>query len=385
MLRLEWAPRRPPARPRILDGHLWAFRGEVRIPAGVAPGRLADLYDGRRFVGRGYVNPRSEIAFRLLARRREAIDAAFFRRRIAAALDLRRRAGLEDEPARLVFSEGDLLPGFLLDRYGGVLVAAFETAGAEALRTPFLEAVAGLLPGLPIHERSDGRGRTLEGLAPRSGPVSGDPPPVVECRFDGIAVRVDIARGQKTGAFLDAREMRRHLRARAAGMRVLDAFAHIGLFGRYAAAGGAREVVFVETDAAAAAAIREALPGAEVLEENAFEVLRRLERAREAFDAVVLDPPAFTRGPSTVEAAARGYKEINLRALRLLRPGGLLYTSSCSYHLSRERFVEILRAAAADARRDVRLVARFGAAPDHPVLLGVPETDYFKGVVLEVV
>lgn len=385
-LRLRSGPR--PSR--VVSGHLWAYRTEIGGIASAPPGAVVDLFDSaNRFVGRGYANPRSEIAFRLLTRRREEIDEAFFRRRLEAARALRAAEGLAGEPCRVVFSEGDLLPGFVADRYplrdgagAGVLVVQIGTAGAEALRGPFFEALSALYTGDSILERSDLPSRSKEGLPSRVEPVRGDPPPVVETAFDGVPASIDVARGQKTGAFLDAREMRRALRGGASGARVLDVFAHIGLFARYARAGGAASVTAVETDAAAAAALRAAVPGAEVVEENAFDVLRRFEKEGRTFDRVVLDPPPFTKDAKSVAGATRGYKEINLRALRLLAPGGLLFTSSCSYHLSREAFFEVLRSAAADARRDARLLRTFQAAPDHPVHLFVPETDYFKGALL---
>lgn len=385
MLRLRLAGR---GRPRILAGHPWVYRSEVDIPAGVTPGALADLLDGRgRFIGRGYVNPRSEIVFRLLSRAREEIDSAFLDRRLGEALALPARRALlgTGDAVRLVFSEGDRLPGFTVDRYDGLLVVSIGTAGAEALRAPFLEALADRFPEDALLDRSEGAGRRREGLPDRVEWVRGRAEVPVRARFDGIEAAVDPVHGQKTGAFLDAREMRRHLRSTAAGARVLDLFAHIGLFARYAVAGGAASVTAVETDAAAAAEIRSALPAAEVVEENAFDVLRGLERGGARFDRIVLDPPAFTKDARSTAGALRGYKEVNLRALRLLAPGGLLYTSSCSYHVGREAFLDVLRAAAADVRRDVRVAASFAAAPDHPVLLAAPETDYFKGFVLEMV
>lgn len=379
-VRLTLARRRRP--PRVLAGHPWAYRSELAECPPAPPGAVADLYAGTRFLGRGTYNPESEIAFRRFTDEEEPLDRDFFVRRLSAARDLRAAAGLLEEPCRLVFSEADGLPGFVLDRYGEVGVLQIGTAGAERFREVFLDALDAVFPGLAIYERSDTPSRAREGLSPRTGPVRGDPPGVVEVSFDGIPVEVDIARGQKTGAYLDARAMRRHLRANAGGATVLDAFAHIGLFSRYAAAGGARAIVAIETDAAAAAAIRRALPEAEVREENAFDLLRAFAREGRRFDRIVLDPPPFTKRARAVEGAIRGYKEINLRALRILAPGGILYTSSCSYHLDRATFLSVLRAAAADARREVRVVASFSADLDHPVLLSFPESDYFKGFAL---
>ena len=368
--------------PRILSGHLWAFRSDLAAPPTLAG--VADLVDSHgRFVGRGLASPRSEICFRLLTRRDEPIDAAFFTRRLDAAIALRRREGLDGEPHRLVFSEGDLLPGFTVDRYGDAAVLGIGTAGAEALRGPFLDALASSCPGLAVLERSDASSRTREGLEPRVEPALGAPPERVTTTFDGISTEIGLLRGQKTGAYLDVRDLRRDLRARSTGARVLDCFAHIGLFSRYAAAGGAAKITAIETDAAAAAQIRTALPEAEVIEENGFDVLRRFEREGREFDRIVLDPPPFTKSARAKPGAARGYKEINLRAMNLLAPGGMLWTSSCSFHMSREEFREVVLDAAADAGRELRVARTFCAAPDHPVHLSVPETDYLKGLRLE--
>lgn len=380
-LRLKSA-RRPS---RIVAGHVWAYRSEVVLPDGLRPGAVVALHDARgAWIGRGYANPHSEIAFRLLTRRNdEPIDAAFFQRAVHAAWQLRVAHGLANEPCRVVFSEGDGLPGFIVDRYPPVLVVAFGTAGAHALREPFLAALRDLFPDDAIVERSDTARLAHEGVAARVGVMHGAPVLPVPCRFDGIPVTVDPLHGQKTGAFLDAREMRRHLRAHAAGTRVLDCFAHVGLFARYALAGGATTVTCVETDAAAVARLRVDLPQAQVIAEDAFDVLRTLARERAQFDRVVLDPPPFAKDARSTDGALRGYKEINVRGFRLLAPGGLLYTSSCSYHVDRATFLQMLRAAAADAHGDYRVVALYTAAPDHPIRLGVPETDYFKGVIVE--
>lgn len=370
-------------RARILSGHLWAYRSDLQDLKDMAPG-LADLEDERGvFLGRGYINPRSEISFRLLTKKKEPIDAGFFTRSIRAAIDLRKRHGLLDEPCRLVYSEADFLPGFIVDRYANVLVVAIGTAGAEGLKPLFLEALENLFPNDAIYEKSDSGARVLEGISPSVGIRKGNPTSPAAVKMDGIPVEIDFINGQKTGAFLDARLLRRHLRQFAKGCRVLDCFSHIGLFSLYAKAGGASSLTVIETDNRAVSAIRKSLPEATLICENAFDILRRMARDKTVFDRIVLDPPAFTKNATSAGSAARGYNEINLRALKMLPPGGLLYTSSCSYHLSREHFLQILRTAAVDAKKQVRVVESFGASPDHPVLLSVPETDYFKGFVLE--
>ncbi len=407
--------------PRIFSGHLWAYQSEIESLDKIPPGSVCDLHDWRgKFIGRGYVNPKSQISFRLLSEQKEDFDQKFFTRILTTCIQQREQEGLLTEPCRLVFSEGDLLPGFTVDSYplrslasgtslasskpsaiaenfgrhtlgihtidSSLLVVVLGSAGAETLREPFLKALATLFPDRPIFERSDTASRKREGLLPQVGFVKGTLSSPLITKFDGIPVKIDFEKGQKTGAFLDAREMRRHLRAHAKGKKILDCFSHIGLFSRYADAGGAATITVVETDKEATQIIREVLPSATIIEENAFEVLRQMVRDKvdkKRFDRVVLDPPAFTKDARSVGGALRGYNEINLRGMQLLNPGGLLYTSSCSYHLTRELFFEMLRNAAKDAGKKFRIVQTFSAASDHPVLLSVPETDYFKGAVLE--
>lgn len=382
MLSLKLKPNR--RLPRILAGHLWAYQSEIESLEGAPPGSLADLHDSRgKFIGRGYVNPQSQISFRLLSTQKEEFDQKFFNRLLTTCIKQREREGLMTEPCRLVFSEGDLLPGFTVDSYPPLLVVVLGTAGAEALRIPFLQALSELFPDRPIYERSDTASRKREGLLSQIGFVKGTLTSPLATKFDGISVKIDYEKGQKTGAFLDAREMRRHLLKNAKGMTILDCFSHIGLFARYAEAGAAKAITVVETDKEATQIIREALPHAAIIEENAFEVLRQMVRDKIKFDHVVLDPPAFTKDVRSVSGALRGYNEINLRGMQLLNKGGLLYTSSCSYHLTRELFFEMLRNAASDAGKKFKIIQTFSAAPDHSVLLSVPETDYFKGAVLE--
>lgn len=372
-------------RPRILSGHVWAYRSELKIPHDVGVGAIVDLCDTRgAFIARGYVNPQSEIAFRCMSRTRENIDVDFFRRELHRAQENRTTHGLAGEPHRLIFSEGDLLPGFIVDRYANVLVVALTTAGADLLRDSFLAALRAEFPDCSIIERSDSSIRGKEGLPAFNHVHHGDVPERVACEFDGIPVSVDVHRGQKTGAFLDAREMRRHLRAHAHNARVLDCFSHIGLFTRYAAAGGARELTAVDVDDHALAALKTDLPQTHTECTNAFDLLRAYAAERRAFECVVIDPPPFTKSARAKEGAARGYKEILLRGLQLTAPGGLLYASSCSFHISREEFVMIARDAAADAGRMATLEGIYTAAPDHPIILTIPETDYFKGIILRV-
>jgi 23S rRNA (cytosine1962-C5)-methyltransferase len=378
---------------RALAGHPWIYRGEIeRIEGDAAPGAIADVLDARRrFVGRGYINPRSQIAVRLLTRGDEAIDERFLRRRLQDALDLRKRWIGDAEAYRVVHSEADRLPGLIVDRYGEVLVVQFLTAGIEALSGPLVAALMEIVRPRGIYARNDAPARQLEGLDRTGGFLHGQFETLIHISEAGVRFWVDVAAGQKTGLFLDQRDNRVRLRSFAEGREVLDAFCYTGGFGLHALAAGARSVVGIElSPGAAALAGRNAEVNGfgasmHVIEGNAFDVLRSLAREGRGFDLIVLDPPAFTKGKDSIEGAVRGYREINLRAIKLLREGGILVTCSCSYHLPAELFRQVLLEAAADARRVLRLVEFRGQARDHPVLLNVRETEYLKCAILEAV
>jgi len=378
---------------RPLAGHPWIYRGEVqRIEGGPAPGDLVEVKDARgRFIGHGYINPRSQILVRLLTWQEEAIDESFLRRRIQSAIDLRKRWAPDADAHRVVFGEADLLPGLIVDRYGEILVVQFLTAGIEALSDTVVTLLLDLLRPSGIYARNDSPARQLEGLERTSGFLRGQFETTLQISEGGVRLWVDVAAGQKTGLFLDQRENRLRVRSLAEGREVLDAFCYTGGFGLHAAAAGATSVSGVELskDAAALAVKNAELNGfggvVRILEGNAFDELRSLDRDGRGFDLIVLDPPAFTKGKEALEGAIRGYKEINLRAMKLLREGGILATCSCSYHLSAELFREMLAEAAADARRRFRLIEFRTQAQDHPVLLNVRETHYLKVAILEAV
>jgi len=378
---------------RVRAGHLWIYRGEIgRTTGDCVPGTVVDVLDPRgRFLGRGHFNPASQITVRLLTRRREeAVDAALIRRRIAGAVAYRRRFYEAGDTCRLIFSEGDWLPGLVVDRYGTWLAVQLGTLGMDRMREAVVAALQDAVHPRGIYERSDLPSRVHEGLSPVTGLLAGEVPDEITVTVDGVQLVVSLKEGQKTGLFLDHRDTRRVVRAHAAGRRVLDVFCNAGSFALHALAGGAREAVGIESapEALAAARRNAAINGRadslRLIEGNAFDRLRELEKAGERFDLVVLDPPAFTKNAQSVAAARRGYKEINLRALRLATPGGMVMTASCSYHLGPEEFLDVLREAAADAGRPVTLVALGGQSPDHPIHLGVPETRYLKTALLAV-
>lgn len=384
---------KPKQEQRILDGHLWIYQGNVaKVEGNPSPGDIVDVYaaDGG-FLGRGYFNPHSQIVIRLLARDARTIDKAFFVERIEQALAWRARFLPDATSYRMIYSEGDFLPGLIVDRYEDVLVVQFLTLGMDVRRDMIVEALAELAKPRAIFERSDVPSRRYEGLDLQKGLLWGElPPQPMIIRENGLSFEIDVVEGQKTGYFLDQKENRRSLAPLVAGAKVIDVFCHNGTFALHALHYGAKEVLGVDSSDRAIEAARRnaALNGfegrAQFVVANAFDYLRALERSGERFDVVVLDPPAFAKGKSHFEAARRGYKEVNLRGIKILRPGGFLVTCSCSHHMPADAFYRVVLEAAADARRPLRLVEVRGQAKDHPVLAGVPETAYLKCLIFQV-
>ena len=373
---------------RVRGGHLWVYRSDVRDAGETAGGSVVRVRDERgRVVGQALYSDRSEIALRLLTTREEGIDREWWRARLRAAAARRASVGREAGAYRLVYSEGDLLPSLIVDRYGDVLVLQTLSQGAEALKSLFVELLVEEFAPRAVVERNDVRVRGLEGLPLQTGVLYGEEPGELEVAQHGVRFRVAPLGGQKTGAFLDQRENHLAARLHARG-RALDCFTFNGGFA-LSIAPLCESVLGLDISAEAVAASRRnaELNGAanvEFREANVFDALHEMEQAGERFDAVVLDPPAFAKNRASVPAAARGYKEINLRALKMLNPGGHLVTCTCSYHMTEPLFLEVLSDAARDAHRRVQLVERRTQAQDHPVLLGVPETLYLKCVVARV-
>jgi 23S rRNA (cytosine1962-C5)-methyltransferase len=378
---------------RVRAGHLWIYQGEIGIIGiGVKPGEVVEVLDNRnRFLGLGYYNYSSQIAVRLLTTVRERVDEDFFRRRLQGAIRYRERVKPAASCCRLVYGEGDLLPGLVVDKFEDYLVVQFLTMGMEVHRDLILELLVELCRPKGIIERSDLSVRHLEDLPERSGCVYGENPGPLLIRDNQLQFRVDLLEGQKTGYFLDQSANRAALAPYVKGRKTLDCFCHVGSFAVHAAAYGASSVLGVDIseDAVRLAAENAELNG---LQErcsfktaNAFDFLRDQSSLRERYDLIVLDPPAFTKSKQALEGAVRGYKEINLRALKLLPPGGILVTCSCSHHLHPDLFWEIIAAAAADAKRRIRLLERRTQGLDHPILVGVPETEYLKCFIFEVI
>jgi 23S rRNA (cytosine1962-C5)-methyltransferase len=374
----------------VRRGHPWIFSRAIREGLdGADPGEPVRVVTASgAFVAVGYANPRTTIAVRVLSLDDEPVGAALVARRLEDALALRRTLLPPDATAyRVLNGEGDLLPGVVVDRYGEVVVCQLLTAGAARLAPLLVEALGAQLAPRTILERSEGGVRAEEGLAGARGLLAGSEPPVPHVIDDGdTRFLVDVLHGQKTGFFLDQRDTRALVRRLAEGRRVLNAFAYTGAMSIAAARGGAREVVSVDSSAPALELAREAwrandLPEVQgrFVEADVFEYLRE---EREPFDLVILDPPPFVRRRRDLTAGLRGYKDVNLQALRRLAPGGWLVTCSCSQHVSREAFRDVVSAAAADARRPARLVAAAGHPVDHPIALAHPEGEYLKVLLL---
>jgi 23S rRNA (cytosine1962-C5)-methyltransferase len=374
---------------RVRNGHLWIYRSDVReVASGLAGGEVVRVQDERgRLIGQALYSDRSEISLRLLSLEDEVIDRGWWRGRLQAARRRRQAITSDTNAYRLVYSEGDLLPSLIVDVYDRVLVLQTLSQGTDALKEMLVELLVEEFEPRAVVERNDVKVRALEGLELRSGILYGDAPEELEIVQHGVRFLIQPLGGQKTGSFLDQRENRLAARTHARG-RALDCFTFNGAFALHLASNA--ETVLgldISQDAVRAARRNAELNDArnvEFREANVFDALREMESDGERFDTIVLDPPAFAKNRGSVRAAERGYKEINLRALKLLNTGGALVTCTCSYHMSEQMFLEIITDAAKDARRRVQLVEKRMQASDHPVLFGMPETYYLKCVIARV-
>lgn len=379
----------------LLHRHPWVFSGAIGTVRGeIQPGATVDVVaeDGR-LLARAAASPASQIRARVWSfDPKLAIDAAFFEQRIRAAVAWREplfTAG--NTAARLIHAESDGLPGLIVDRYADTLVVQLLSAGVEHWREAIFAALRKVTGCSRIFERSDVEVRALEGLAPRSGPVSGEVPNELVVAEHGLEYVVDVAGGQKTGFYLDQRNNRLRVAGLAADRDVLDCFCYTGGFSLGALRGGARSVLALDSSAdAIGAAQRNAQRNglddgrASWVEADVFKHLRLLRDQGKQFDLVVLDPPKLAPTIQHVERAARAYKDINLLGLKLLRPGGVLASFSCSGGVGIELFQKIVAGAAVDARVDAQIIERLGPGPDHPILLSFPEGDYLKGLLVRV-
>ncbi|CAN5571056.1 class I SAM-dependent rRNA methyltransferase [soil metagenome] len=375
-------------RARILHGHEWVFSGEVLKAFGnPEDGAVISLKDGRdHLLGSAIYNSKSQIVARRFSRRRQDLDADFFRRRIAQAIEYRARRGVDPHLCRVIWSESDGLPGVIVDRYGDQLVLQTLTLAMDMRKKPIVHALKDALGPLTIVERNDAPVRRAEGLELTTGILAGEAKPS-QIEVDGMRFEIDLQNAQKTGFYLDQLQHYRAVADFAAGRRVLDCFTSQGAFALACARAGATQVSAVEasSDSLAAARANAARNGLQVnwVEEDVFQFLRSAEKAEAQYDLIILDPPSFTKSKGGLHGAMRGYRELHVRAFKLLSKDGLLATFSCSHHVSEAAFAETIADALVDARRSARRLRRFEQALDHPVLPTLPETEYFKGMLLE--
>ena len=376
---------------RVRQGHLWIYRSDV-VDVAAGGGSVVRVTDERgNFIGQALFSDASQIALRFLTQSSEEIDRNWWRRRIREAAS-RRNIPDQTNAYRLIYSEGDLLPSLIVDRYDDVLVMQTLSQGTDALKSLLTEILIEEFAPRAVIERNDARVRELEGLPLIATTVYGEVPTELEILQHGLRFIVEPLGGQKTGSFLDQHENR--LAACAAAqttnaVRALDCFTFNGAFALHLAS-VCENVIGIDISGEAVAAAQRnaelnALSNVEFREANVFDALREMEAEGERFDVIVLDPPAFAKNRASLKPAIRGYKEINLRALKLLNPGGVLITCTCSYHVSEELFLEILAQAAIDAHRRAQIMEKRTQATDHPVLLGMPETYYLKCVIARII
>ena len=394
-------------RARILHGHDWVFSSEVlKVFGKPADGDVISLKDGKdHLIGSAIYNSKSQIVARRFSRRKQDLDLDFFKRRIAQAAEYRLRRDVDPKLCRVVWSESDGLPGVIIDRYGDYFVLQTLTLAMDMRKEIIADAIVDLFESrascqlanrqkpigthapLAIIERSDAPVRRAEGLGLHGGVLRGDTPSPVEIEIDGLKFEVDLLHGQKTGFYLDQRQNYEIVAQYAGGRRMLDCFANQGAFALACARAGAAEVTGVEENSANIAAAKGNAARNDLkvkwIEQDVFQFLRAAEKAQAQYDLIVLDPPSFTKTKGGLRDAMRGYHEIHVRAFKLLSRDGVLATFSCSHHVSEDVFAQMIADALVDARRSARRLRRFEQAPDHPVLPTLPESEYFKGALLE--
>jgi 23S rRNA (cytosine1962-C5)-methyltransferase len=376
-------------RARILHGHDWVFSSEVlKVFGKPADGDVISLKDGKdRLIGSAIYNSKSQIVARRFSRRKQELDLDFFKRRIAQAVEYRARRGVDPKLCRVVWSESDGVPGLIIDRYGDHFVIQTLTLAMDMRKDLIVGAIIDLFAEATIIERNDAPVRKAEGLELRADVLRGDAPSQIEIEIDSVKFELDLLRGHKTGFYLDQRHNYPTVAGFARGRRVLDCFTNQGAFALTCARAGATDVTGVEESPGNIAAARQNAAQNDLnvqwLEQDVFQFLRAAEKAGAQYDLIILDPPSFTKTRSGLRDALRGYRELHMRAFKLLSKDGLLATFSCSHHVSDTAFSQTIADALVDARRSARLLRRFEQAPDHPVLPTLPETEYFKGFLLE--
>ena len=373
---------------RVRSGHPWLYASEIERVEGESAAGVAEVYSAKgTFLARALYNPASQIALRILTTHDEPIDADFFARRVRTAWEYRQRF-CDVNSCRAIYAEADFLPGLVVDKFGGVLVMQVLSLGMELWKRELTDILVEVIRPEGIYERNDVPVRRLEGMQETTGLLYGDVPDRVPMVENGIVYSVDVKHGQKTGFFLDQKENRAAIAPLCSGARVIDMFCHNGSFALNAAKSGAREVMGVDISEEALAVARDnaRANGLDVNFEahNCFDLLRALSDQGEKYNLVILDPPAFTKTRQMTERALRGYKEINLRGMKLVPDGGFLVSCSCSQHVDDAAFTAMLNEAARDAKKKLRMVEFRTQAKDHPILPASPETKYLKCAILQV-
>ena len=377
--------------PRIALGHPWIYNNEVdRIAGPIEPGDIVEVYffDGQ-LAGRGYINPNSQIIIRLLTRKREEIDAAFFHKKIKDAWNYRQQLGYV-ENCRLVFGEADGIPALIIDKFNDYFVLQTLSLGIEKWKESIVAAINEIFKPKGIFERNDVPVRELEGMVQQKGFLSNKFPTEIMIQENGLQFYVDIENGQKTGYFLDQQDNRRAIKNLVQGADVLGAFTYTGTFEIHAAHYGAKSVLGIDISENAVAqanknAVLNQLDHIVKFEAmNAFDILKKWGKEGRKYDVVMLDPPAFTKSRNNIDKAVTGYKEINLRGMQMIRSGGFLVTSSCTNLVSPELFLETIQMAAWDAKKRIRQVTYQTQSSDHPIIWGMENTHYLKFLIVEV-
>ena len=378
-------------RSRLFHGHDWVYASDVKIVTGnPEPGDEVILNDLRgKPLGSAIYNPRSQIVARRYSFRRQHLDADFFKRRIERALNVRNALGIDTNLCRLVWSESDGLPGLIVDRYGDHLVLQTLTLAMSLREELIVTALRELLNPVSITARNDAAVRKAEGMEVGKNMLFGEQPAPFQMQSAGMTFQIDVWEGQKTGLYLDQIDNYQLVAKHAKGRRVLDCFSNQGGFAQACALAGASEVTAVDASESAnlQAQTNATASGLTIkfVTDNAFDFLKDSEKKGDKYDLIILDPPSFTKTKNSVNDAMRGYKEIHLRAMKMLEPGGIIMTFSCSHHVSTGEFYANIRDAAVDAKRSLRLIERYSQRPDHPILVGIPETEYLRGYAVQVI
>jgi 23S rRNA (cytosine1962-C5)-methyltransferase len=377
-------------RSRIFHGHEWIYSSEIKAIQGEAePGGVVSLKDVKgRPMGSAIYNPKSQIVARRFSYRKQDLDYEFFLRRIDRAINYRHSLPLDQALCRLVWSESDGLPGLIVDRYGDYLVIQTNTLAMAQRQDLIVDALKELLKPKCIIERNDSPIRKAEGLEMTKSVLFGETPLAFRVLSNGLHFSVDLMEGQKTGLYLDQLDNYAHVAKLAKGRRVLDCFTNQGGFAQACALAGAKEVVAVDVSESAIVSTLQNAKDAGVRitarAENCFDFLKAAEKREEKYDLIILDPPSFTKSKMTLGDAMRGYKEIHLRALKMLEPGGILASFTCSHHVNAGEFRVMIMGAAVDTKRTLRVRQMFTQRADHPILTGIPETEYLRGGAYEV-